>query len=80
LWNLVEGRCGYIKRLQGGGDIVLWSPNGDRYAVVVHSTLTVYDASSSDVLCSKVHTLKVDIVVLMQIGIYQHIQSVVLLV
>jgi hypothetical protein len=41
---------------------VQWSPNGDRYAVVVHSTLTVYDAASSDVLCFKVHTLKVNIV------------------
>jgi hypothetical protein len=40
---------------------VLWSPNGHRYAVVVHSTFSVYEASSSDVLCSKVHPLKVKI-------------------
>jgi hypothetical protein len=41
---------------------VQWSPTGDRYAVVVHSTVTIYDAASSEVLSSEVHTLKVKIV------------------
>lgn len=31
LWNLLEGRCAYIKRLQGEGELVRWSPLGDRW-------------------------------------------------
>lgn len=30
LWNLLEGRCAYIKRLQGEGELVRWSSEGDR--------------------------------------------------
>ena len=30
LWNLLEGRCAYIKRLQGEGELVRWSSAGDR--------------------------------------------------
>lgn len=30
LWNLLEGRCAYIKRLQGEGELVRWSSTGDR--------------------------------------------------
>ncbi|CAM9792042.1 unnamed protein product [Choristocarpus tenellus] len=30
LWNLIEGRCAYIKRLQGEGQLVSWSESGDR--------------------------------------------------
>lgn len=30
LWNLLEGRCAYIKRLQGEGELVRWSADGDR--------------------------------------------------
>lgn len=51
LWNLLEGRCAYVKRLQGEGELVRWSPAGDtcvvqrficpfvifRYTVVSHS-------------------------------------------
>lgn len=31
LWNLLEGRCAYIKRLQGEGELVRWSSAGDRW-------------------------------------------------
>ncbi|CAM9296102.1 unnamed protein product [Scytosiphon promiscuus] len=48
LWNLLEGRCAYIKRLQGEGELVRWSPSGDSYLVVVGNTAVVYSAATSE--------------------------------
>jgi hypothetical protein len=59
LWNLLEGRAAYIKRLPGGGDAVRWSPTGARFAVVVAAQLLVYDAGGSEPRATLLHPLKV---------------------
>ncbi|CAM9118288.1 unnamed protein product [Laminaria digitata] len=60
LWNLLEGRCAYVKRLQGEGELVRWSPSGDRYLVVVGSTAVVYSAATSESVGECKHDLRVN--------------------
>lgn len=59
LWNLLEGRAAYIKRLPGGGDAVAWSPGGGRFAIAVGATLLVHAADGGDAICTLKHPLKV---------------------
>ncbi|CAM9492605.1 unnamed protein product, partial [Hapterophycus canaliculatus] len=60
LWNLLEGRCAYIKRLQGEGELVRWSPSGDRYLVVVSNTAVVYSAATSEPVGECKHEARVN--------------------
>lgn len=60
LWNLLEGRCAYVKRLQGEGELVRWSPSGNRYLVVVGSTAVVYSAATSESVGECKHELRVN--------------------
>ncbi|CAM9328553.1 unnamed protein product [Ectocarpus sp. 12 AP-2014] len=60
LWNLLEGRCAYIKRLQGEGELVKWSPAGDSYLVVVGSTVSVYSAATSEAVGECRHDARVN--------------------
>jgi protein MAK11 len=46
LWNLLEGRCAFIKRTKGDGQLIEWSPSGAHFAVGIHSDLFIYDAAS----------------------------------
>ncbi|KAG5184673.1 WD40-repeat-containing domain protein [Tribonema minus] len=60
LWNLVEGRAAYIKRLPGGGDMVRWSPQGTHFAVVVGKQLILYEAAASEPACTRSCPLKIN--------------------
>ena len=48
LWNLLEGRCAFIKRTKGAGQLVEWSPSGTHFAVAVEMDIFIYDAGSED--------------------------------
>lgn len=41
-WNLVDGRSAFIKNIKQNAHIVRWSPDGDKYVVVVNNFVDVY--------------------------------------
>jgi WD40 repeat protein len=47
VWNLVQGRCAFTRRLHGPADKVQWNASGTIYLLVVHSELQVYDAADN---------------------------------
>ncbi len=66
LWNLVEGRPAFIKRLkevaEGG---VRWSPRGKRFAIAMRSTLQILEnagatAGKNDSFCGYVHPCRIN--------------------
>lgn len=60
LWNLLEGRCAYIKRLQGEGELVRWSHDGDSYLVVVGNTVVSYSAATAEAVGECQHQARVN--------------------
>ena len=60
LWNLIEGRCAFTRRLRGSADKVCWNEDGTSYALVVNTTVQVYDAGSNDLLCEMKHKGRVN--------------------
>ncbi len=42
LWNLVQGRCSFTRRLRGTADYIFWHPNGDYYMLVTSSELQMF--------------------------------------
>ncbi|CAM9420870.1 unnamed protein product [Chrysoparadoxa australica] len=60
LWNLLEGRSAYIKRLQGEGMLVRWSPEGSRYAVALSRVLQIYDASTCEVVQEATQPMRIN--------------------
>ncbi|CAM9340916.1 unnamed protein product [Phaeothamnion confervicola] len=59
LWNLVEGRAAYIKRLPGAAELVRWSPAGDRFVVVITDALHIYDAATCAPVATCRHPVRV---------------------
>lgn len=49
-WNLIEGRSAFIKNIKQNADIVLWSPAGDKYAVVVNNRVDIYTMESAKII------------------------------
>ncbi|XP_051538009.1 p21-activated protein kinase-interacting protein 1-like isoform X2 [Myxocyprinus asiaticus] len=49
-WNLIEGRSAFIKNIKQNAEIVLWSPDGDKYAVVVNDRVDIYNLESATVI------------------------------
>ncbi|XP_066435453.1 p21-activated protein kinase-interacting protein 1 isoform X2 [Eleutherodactylus coqui] len=48
-WNLVEGRSAFIKNIKQNAQIVQWSPSGEKYVVVIHDKVDVYDLETASV-------------------------------
>lgn len=48
-WNLTNGRSAFIKNIKQNAHIVRWSPDGDKYVVVVNDTVTVYNLETASV-------------------------------
>lgn len=48
-WNLTNGRSAFIKNIKQNALIVRWSPDGDKYVVVVNDTVTVYNLETASV-------------------------------
>ena len=54
LWNLVQGRCAFTRRLHGPADKVQWSNDGEMYLLVVGSELQIYAASDNNTCISSI--------------------------
>jgi len=50
VWNLVQGRCAFTRRLHGHAVKVQWSASGEMYSLVVGSELQVYSAGDNSCL------------------------------
>ncbi|KAG8571750.1 hypothetical protein GDO81_011770 [Engystomops pustulosus] len=48
-WNLVEGRSAFIKNIKQIAHIVQWSPSGEKYVVVIHDKVDVYELETASV-------------------------------
>ncbi|XP_029309650.1 p21-activated protein kinase-interacting protein 1-like [Cottoperca gobio] len=48
-WNLISGRSAFIKNIKQNAHIVRWSPDGDKYIVVVNSEVNIYDLETASV-------------------------------
>ncbi|KAF3857967.1 hypothetical protein F7725_011168 [Dissostichus mawsoni] len=48
-WNLTNGRSAFIKNIKQNAHIVRWSPDGDKYVVVVKDEVNIYDLETASV-------------------------------
>lgn len=48
-WNLINGRSAFIKNIKQNAHIVRWSPDGDRYVVVINDKVDIYDTQTASV-------------------------------
>ncbi|XP_024921851.1 p21-activated protein kinase-interacting protein 1-like [Cynoglossus semilaevis] len=48
-WNLINGRSAFIKNIKQNALIVRWSPDGDKYVVVVDDKVDIYDLKTASV-------------------------------
>ncbi|XP_034468363.1 p21-activated protein kinase-interacting protein 1-like isoform X1 [Hippoglossus hippoglossus] len=48
-WNLTNGRSAFIKNIKQIAHIVRWSPDGDKYVVVVDDEVNIYDLETASV-------------------------------
>ncbi|XP_072267817.1 p21-activated protein kinase-interacting protein 1 [Pyxicephalus adspersus] len=49
-WNLVEGRSAFIKNIKQNANIVQWSPNGEKYVVVIQNKVDVYKLETASII------------------------------
>uniref|UniRef100_A0A1A7XTR0 PAK1 interacting protein 1 n=1 Tax=Iconisemion striatum TaxID=60296 RepID=A0A1A7XTR0_9TELE len=48
-WNLIKGRSAFIKNIKQNAHIVRWSPDGDRYVVVLNDKMDIYELETASV-------------------------------
>ncbi|TNM98496.1 p21-activated protein kinase-interacting protein 1-like [Takifugu flavidus] len=48
-WNLINGRSAFIKNIKQNSHIVRWSPDGDKYAVVIDDRVDIYELETASV-------------------------------
>lgn len=48
-WNLIDGRSAFIKNIKQNADIVRWSPEGNKYVVVINDKVNIYDLPTASV-------------------------------
>ncbi|CAL8314943.1 unnamed protein product [Gadus morhua 'NCC'] len=46
-WNLIDGRAAFIKNIKMIAQIVRWSPDGDKYVVVIDEKVDIYDLATA---------------------------------
>ncbi|KAM4605750.1 p21-activated protein kinase-interacting protein 1-like [Polymixia lowei] len=46
-WNLINGRSAFIKNIKQNASIVRWSPEGDKYVVVINEKVDIYDLETA---------------------------------
>ncbi|XP_048856774.1 p21-activated protein kinase-interacting protein 1-like isoform X2 [Brienomyrus brachyistius] len=49
-WNLIDGRSAFIKNIKQSAHIVMWSPAGDKYVVVVNNKMDIYKLETASVM------------------------------
>ncbi|XP_041483792.1 p21-activated protein kinase-interacting protein 1-like [Lytechinus variegatus] len=58
-WNLLKGRAAYTTNIKKVSDIVLWSPDGQLYAVITNDLVEIYDITTASVCCSCKSNVKI---------------------
>eukprot|EP00057_Strongylocentrotus_purpuratus_P034441 XP_795222.2 PREDICTED: p21-activated protein kinase-interacting protein 1-like isoform X1 [Strongylocentrotus purpuratus] len=58
-WNLLKGRAAYTTNIKKVSDIVLWSPDGQLYAVITNDLVEIYDITTATVCCSYKSNVKI---------------------
>ncbi|KAJ8272900.1 hypothetical protein GJAV_G00094770 [Gymnothorax javanicus] len=48
-WNLIDGRSAFIKNIKQNAHIVMWSPAGDKYIVVMNDKIDIYSLETASV-------------------------------
>ncbi|KAI1902160.1 hypothetical protein AGOR_G00041840 [Albula goreensis] len=48
-WNLIDGRSAFIKNIKQNAQIVMWSPAGDRYIMVVDNKMDIFNLETASV-------------------------------
>ncbi|XP_034558172.1 p21-activated protein kinase-interacting protein 1-like [Notolabrus celidotus] len=48
-WNLINGRSAFIKNIKQNAHIVRWTPDGDKYVVVINDKVDIYDLQTASV-------------------------------
>ncbi|XP_077471867.1 p21-activated protein kinase-interacting protein 1-like [Stigmatopora argus] len=46
-WNLMNGRSAFIKNIKQNAQIVRWSPDGDKYVVVMEDQINLFDLETA---------------------------------
>ncbi|XP_029929414.1 p21-activated protein kinase-interacting protein 1-like [Myripristis murdjan] len=49
-WNLIDGRSAFIKNIKQNAHIVRWSPDGDKYVVVIADKLDIYKLETASLM------------------------------
>eukprot|EP01041_Mallomonas_annulata_P010841 gene10841-22625_t len=60
IWNLIEGRIAFTRRLSGAAERVLWSEDGTYYLLVFQKEVQVYVAEDNSLTCTLQHDLRVN--------------------
>ena len=61
LWNLIEGRCAFTRRLKGPpATLVSWSNCGDYYLVVSLSSVQIFTTADNACMTALMHTSRVN--------------------
>ncbi|XP_069127462.1 p21-activated protein kinase-interacting protein 1-like [Argopecten irradians] len=56
-WNLITGRSAYTTNIKQEASHVVWSPNGNHYAVVFNTRIDIYNTQTAEVI-STVKTIQ----------------------
>ncbi|KAM7400190.1 hypothetical protein PAMA_004741 [Pampus argenteus] len=58
-WNLTNGRSAFIKNIKQNAHIVRWSPDGDKYVVVINDMVTLYDLETASVTATIINAKRI---------------------
>lgn len=48
-WNLIKGRTAYVTNIKAVADAVMWTPDGNSYAVATNNVVNVYEVKSAGI-------------------------------
>ena len=62
MWNLIKGRCAFIRRLPVEAARVRWAPDGQRFLIVMGTSVAVYAAGGAEAAepCTLQHPRRVN--------------------
>jgi len=60
MWNLVKGRCAFIRRLDAEATSVAWAPSGSRYLLVLGSAVAVVESAGESEPVTLGHSKRVN--------------------
>ncbi|CAL8279095.1 unnamed protein product [Lota lota] len=58
-WNLIDGRAAFIKNIKLNAQIVRWSPDGDKYVVVIDDKVDIYNLETASLTGSLINPKRI---------------------